>query len=70
MYRESPTINTNEISVFSYTTSFNPEYRYGKRLRWLPPGFWYKNCVKHEAGNENQNDITDFIGKALERCEQ
>lgn len=67
MYQELPTINTNKIIIFSYTTSFNPDYRYGKRLKWLPPGFWFKNSVKYESGNENKNNITDFISNVLER---
>lgn len=52
---------------FRYTNSFDPDYRYGKSLKWLPAGVWFKNNVETKSSNENENVLTDYISKLLER---
>uniref|UniRef100_A0A2S2NCC1 EF-hand domain-containing family member B n=1 Tax=Schizaphis graminum TaxID=13262 RepID=A0A2S2NCC1_SCHGA len=52
-----------------YTNSFDPDYRYGKPLKRLPAGVWFKNNVQAKSSNENQNMLADYISKLLESKE-
>ncbi|KAE9532011.1 hypothetical protein AGLY_010213 [Aphis glycines] len=52
-----------------YTNSFDPDYRYGKSLKWLPAGVWFKNNVETKSSSENKNVLTDYISKLLESKE-
>ncbi|XP_060852337.1 uncharacterized protein LOC132930466 [Rhopalosiphum padi] len=52
-----------------YTNSFDPDYRYGKTLKRLPAGVWFKNNVQTKSSNEHQNMLADYISKLLESKE-
>ncbi|KAL4107697.1 hypothetical protein QTP88_017997 [Uroleucon formosanum] len=52
-----------------YTNNFNPDYRYGKPLKWLPAGAWFKSNIQPKALNENKNTLTDYVNKLLENKE-
>lgn len=53
--------------IDSYSTSFDPNYRYGKSLKRLPAGIWFKNNIKNKSMIEKKNIIPDYIRKATER---
>jgi len=53
--------------LFRYTNGFDPDNRYGKPLKWLPPGVWFKSNVQPKSSNENKNTLTDCVSKLLER---
>ncbi|XP_060875006.1 uncharacterized protein LOC132948519 [Metopolophium dirhodum] len=52
-----------------YTNNFNPDYRYGKSLKRLPAGVWFKSNVQPKSLNEDKNTITDYVSKLLESKE-
>jgi len=53
--------------LFRYTNSFDPNYRYGKPLKWLPAGVWFKSNVQPKPSNENKNTLIDYVSNLLER---
>jgi len=55
------------IELFRYSNDFNPDYRYGKPLKWLPAGVWFKSNIQSQSLNENKNTLTDYVIKLLER---
>jgi len=55
------------IELFRYTNNFNPHFRYGKSLKRLPAGIWFKSNVQPKSLNEDKNTITDYVSKLLER---
>lgn len=58
----------NEYYVINrYTSSFDPDFRYGKPLKYLPAGVWFKNNIQIKSPNENKHVITDHINRFLER---
>ncbi|KAL5235882.1 hypothetical protein ACI65C_003292 [Semiaphis heraclei] len=52
-----------------YTNGFDPDNRYGKPLKWLPPGVWFKSNVQPKSTNENKNTLTYCVSKLLESKE-
>jgi len=55
------------IELFRYTNNFNPDYRYGKPLKWLPESVWFKSNIQPKSLNENKNTLTDYVTKLLEK---
>ncbi|VVC40503.1 EF-hand domain pair [Cinara cedri] len=61
-----------EQSNRKYTANFNPDNRYGKREKYLPPGVWYKWHVKSKSSwtaDDKKTIFENYLNRLLERIE-